>query len=66
MAAGEIVLATSPITVDADGVADTAVIQAFASALFPIATYPLVHIQIIPPTGTKTKAVLVVSAQSVA
>lgn len=65
MASGEIVFASRPITLDADAVADTAVTQAFATAIFPIATYALIHTTIIPPRGTQTKGILVVVAQSI-
>ncbi len=64
MAAGDIVYARVPITVDADAAADVAVTTALTN-LFPIAVYNLIHTTIIPPTGTKTKAVLVVAAQAI-
>ena len=65
MAAGDIVYARVPIDVDANGTEDSAVTTVL-DGLFPIATYTLIHTSIIPPTGTKTKAVLVVVAQAVA
>ncbi len=64
MAAGDIVYARVPISVNADGTEDSAVTTVLAG-LFPIATYDLIHTTIIPPIGTKTKAVLVVVAQAI-
>lgn len=65
MASGEIVYARAPITLDEGAGPDAAVVQAFASAIFPIAVYSLVHVTVIPPIGTQTKGVLVVVAQSI-
>lgn len=65
MAAGEIVFARTPIDLDIGSAKDTAVVQAFATALFPIAVYDVIHATIIPPIGTKTKAMLIVVAQSI-
>ena len=64
MAAGDIVYARVPLTIDVNADADTAVTTVLAG-LFPIATYSLIHTSLIPPTGTQTKAVLVVVAQAV-
>ena len=64
MAAGDIVYARVPITVDVDAVEDVAVTTVL-DGLFPIANYDLIHTSLIPPTGTKTKAVLVVVAQAI-
>jgi len=64
MAAGDIVYARVPITLDSDAAADSAVTTALTT-LFPIAVYNLIHTTIIPPTGTKTKGVLVVVAQAI-
>ena len=64
MAAGDIVFARVPILVDVDATEDTAVTTVL-DGLFPIANYDLIHTTIIPPTGTKTKAVLVVVAQAI-
>lgn len=64
MAAGDIVYARVPIDIDVDAVEDVAVNTVLAG-LFPIAVYDLIHTSLIPPTGTKTKAVLVVVAQAI-
>jgi len=64
MAEGDIVYARVPISVDANGTEDNAVTTVLGG-LFPTATYTLIHTTIIPPIGTKTKAVLVVVAQAI-
>lgn len=64
MAAGDIVYARFPITIDSGAVADTAVTTAL-SALFPIATYTLIHTELVFDEGTRTKAVAVVMAQAI-
>lgn len=64
MAAGDIVYARVPITIDNGAAADTA-LTTVLPGLFPVANYALIHTTIIPPIGTKTKAVLVVVAQAI-
>lgn len=64
MAAGDIVYARVQIDVDISAVEDSAVNTVLAG-LFPIATYDVIHTTVIPPIGTKTKAVLVVVAQAI-
>ncbi len=64
MAAGDIVYARVPITLDVDSAADSAV-QTALTTLFPILTYDVIHTTIIPPTGTQTKGILVVVAQAI-
>ncbi len=64
MAAGDIVYARVPITLDSSAVADSAVTTALTT-LFPIANYALIHTTVIPPIGTKTKGILVVVAQAI-
>ena len=64
MAAGDIVYARVPISIDVDAVEDSPVTTVLAG-LFPIANYDLIHTSFIPPTGTKTKGVLVVVAQAI-
>ncbi len=65
MAAGDIVYARVPIDLDNSETADSAVTTVL-TGLFPILTYNLIHTNLIPPTGTKTKGLLVVVAQAVA
>jgi len=64
MAAGDIVYARAPLDVDISAAEDGAVLTVLAG-LFPVANYALIHTTIIPPIGTKTKAVLVVVAQAI-
>lgn len=64
MAAGDIVYARVPLDVDISAVEDVAVTTVL-DGLFPVANYALIHTTIIPPIGTKTKAVLVVVAQAI-
>lgn len=64
MAAGDIVYARVPIDVDSSGTEDSAITTVLAG-LFPVANYALIHTTIVPPIGTKTKAVLVVVAQAI-
>lgn len=64
MAAGDIVYARVPITLDPDADADSTVTTALTT-LFPIANYALVHVNVIPPTGTQTKGILVITAQAI-
>jgi hypothetical protein len=64
MAAGDIVYARVPLDVDISSAEDSSVTTVLAG-LFPIATYDVIHTTIIPPTGTKTKAVLIVVAQAI-
>ena len=65
MTAGDIVYARAPLDVDISASEDVAV-QTVLAGLFPAATYALIHTTVIPPVGTKTKAVLVVVAQAIA
>ncbi len=65
MADGDIVTARFPITIDSGAVADVAVDTQLA-ALFPVATYTLIHTEIIFDQGTKTKGTVVVVAQAIA
>lgn len=65
MADGDIVTARFPITIDSNAVADVAVVTQL-TALFPVATYTLIHTEIIFDQGTKTKATVVVVAQAIA
>lgn len=64
MAAGDIVYARFPITIDSSAAADSAVITALATK-FPIAVYDVIHTQIVFDEGTKTKATVIVIAQAI-
>ncbi len=64
MAAGDIVYARVPLDVDISSVEDSSVTTVLAG-LFPIATYDVIHTTIVPPRGTKVKAVLIVVAQAI-
>jgi len=64
MAAGDIVFARFPITIDSSAVADSAVTTALTT-LFPIAVYNLVHTEIIFDSGSRTKGTVVVIAQAI-
>ena len=64
MAAGDIVYARFPITLDSEAVADSAVTTALTT-LFPIAVYNLVHTELVFDSGTKTKGTVVVIAQAI-
>lgn len=64
MAAGDIVTATFPITIDSGAVASSAVTTQLA-ALFPIAVYDVIHTELVFDQGTKTKATVVVIAQAI-
>lgn len=64
MAAGDIVYARFPITLDSAAAADSAVTTALTT-LFPIANYSLVHTEIVFDQGTKTKGTVVVIAQAI-
>jgi len=66
MAVGDVVIVRVPITLDADGSADTAVQTIITTLFTPVATYPTVDITIIPPMGTKTKGLLVASSRAAA
>ena len=65
MAAGDIVYARFPITIDSGAVADVALTTALTT-LFPIATYDVIHTELIFNSGTKTKATAVIIAQAIA
>lgn len=64
MAAGDIVFARFPITIDSGAVADSAVTTALA-ILFPILTYNLIHTELVFDSGTKSKATVVIIAQAI-
>ena len=64
MAAGDIVTATFPLTVDSGAVASVAVATQLA-ALFPIAVYDVIHTELVFDQGTKTKATVIVIAQAI-
>ena len=64
MAAGDIVYARFPITLDSSAAADSAVTTALTT-LFPIANYTLVHTELVFDSGTKTKGTVVVIAQAI-
>jgi len=64
MAAGDIVYARFPITLDSTAVADSAVTTALTT-LFPIANYTLVHTELVFDSGTRTKGTVVVIAQAI-
>ena len=64
MAAGDIVYARVPLDVDISAAEDSSVTTVLAG-LFPVANYDLIHTTVIPPSGTKIKAVLVVVAQAI-
>jgi len=64
MANGDIVSATFPLTVDPNAVASSSVTTQL-TILFPVATYTLIHTEVIFDTGSKTKATVVVIAQDI-
>ena len=64
MAAGDIVFARFPITIDPSASADSAVTTVLAG-LFPIATFSLIHTELVFASGTKTKATVVIIAQAI-
>ncbi len=64
MVAGNIVFARFPITIDSSASADSAVTIALTN-LFPIAEFTLVHTELVFNDGTKTKATVVIIAQSI-
>ena len=66
MAAGDIVYARVPITIDSGGTEDSAVTTVLAG-LFPVANYALVHtsVQNITGNGGRAKLVLIVVAQAI-
>lgn len=64
MGAGDIVYARFPITIDSSAAADGAITTALAN-FFPIATYTLIHTELVFDTGSKTKATVVVIAQAI-
>ena len=64
MAAGDIVFARFPITLDSGAVADSAVTTALTT-LFPIAVYDIVHTELVFDSGTKTKATVIIIAQAI-
>ena len=66
MAAGNVVYARFPITIDSSAVADISVTTAFLTSIFPILTYDILHTELVFDTGSKTKATVVIIAQSIA
>ena len=64
MAAGDIVYARFPITLDSSATADSAVTTALTT-LFPVANYSLVHTEPVFDSGTKTKGTVVIIAQAI-
>ena len=64
MAAGDIVFARFPITIDSSASADSAVTTVLAG-LFPVANYALIHTELVFASGTKTKATVVIIAQAI-
>lgn len=64
MAAGDIVYARFPITIDSSASADVAITTALTT-LFPIATYDVIHTQLIFDDGTRTKGTVVIIAQAI-
>ena len=66
MAAGDIVFARVPITLDSTAVEDVAVTTVLAG-LFPIANYDLIHTSVTNVTGNggRSKVVLLVVAQAI-
>jgi len=64
MAAGDIVYARFPITIDSGAAADSAVTTALTT-LFPIAVYNLIHTELVFDQGTQTKATVVIIAQAI-
>jgi len=64
MAAGDIVYARFPITLDSGASADGAVITALTT-LFPVANYSLVHTELVFDSGTKTKGTVIIIAQAI-
>ena len=64
MAAGDIVYARFPITLDSKAVADVAVTTALTT-LFPVANYSLIHTELVFDEGTKTKGTVVIIAQAI-
>lgn len=64
MAAGDIVFARFPITIDSGAAADIAITTALTT-LFPIATFDVIHTELVFNDGTKTKATAVIIAQAI-
>ncbi len=64
MAAGDIVFARFPITIDSSAAADVAITTALTT-LFPIATFDVIHTELVFNDGTKTKATVVIIAQAI-
>ena len=64
MAAGDIVYARFPITLNSGAAADSAITTALTT-LFPIAVYNLVHTELVFDSGTKTKGTVVIIAQAI-
>lgn len=64
MAAGDIVFARFPITIDSGAAADVAITTALTT-LFPIATFDVIHTELVFNDGTKTKATVVIIAQAI-
>ncbi len=64
MAAGDIVFARFPITIDSGAAADVAITTALTT-LFPIATFDVIHTELVFNDGTKTKATAVIIAQAI-
>jgi len=64
MAAGDIVYARFPITLDSSAVEDGALTTVLAG-LFPIATYDVIHTELVFNSGSKTKATAVIIAQAI-
>lgn len=64
MAAGDIVFARFPITLDSSAAADVAVTTALTT-LFPIAVYDVIHTELVFDSGTRTKGIVVVIAQAI-
>ena len=62
MAAGDIVYARFPITIDSSASADVAVTTALTT-LFLTATYTVIHTELVFDSGSKTKAVVVIIAR---
>jgi len=62
MAAGDIFYARIPIIVDTDAAADTALQNALTGGLLPT-SFDVINSTVLPPTGTRTKAILVIVAR---
>ncbi len=64
MAAGDIVFARFPITLDSGAAADMAITTALTT-LFPIATFDVIHTELVFDSGTKTKGTVIIIAQAI-